>query len=240
MSNNKKCFIVCPIGSENSEIRKDSDQLLKHIITPVCNKLGYDVCRADIINDNDTITQTIIEQLQESDLVIADITGNNPNVFYELGYRQATNKPVIQMVKSDINSMPFDVSSIRTIRYTLNDPDKLTETKESLQKTIRSIKEKELLTNSIQSQTIKNDINPLTLIADKLTNIEYSISLLNDLISKKDKETVQTIIETLTASKGSSIEDQFMMRFVEQIFQDPTKVTDIIKLGQQFQQFQQK
>lgn len=237
----KKCFVVCPIGPENSEVRKDSDQLLKHILTPVCNELDYDVCRADMITDNDTITQTIIEQLQESDLVIADITGNNPNVFYELGYRQATKKPVIQMVKSDIESMPFDVSSIRTIKYTLNDPDRLSDTKESLRKTIKSILEKELLTNSIQQPiTVKDDINPLTLIADKLTDIEYSISSLQELVTKKDKETVQTIIETLTASQGNSIENQLMMKFVEEVFQDPSKISDLMKLGQQFQQFQQK
>ena len=62
------------------------------------------------------ITKAIIEQIISADLVIADLTGNNPNVFYELAIRHSYRKPAIQIIKGDIE-IPFDVSNMRTISY---------------------------------------------------------------------------------------------------------------------------
>lgn len=93
----KECFIVSPIGNDDSEIRKRANQLLNHIIKPVCAQLEFEVIRVDQINASDSINQTIIEKLSESELVIADITDHNPNVFYEIGYRYRTNKPMIHL-----------------------------------------------------------------------------------------------------------------------------------------------
>ena len=85
----KTCFIVCPIGEDNSEIRKHSDTVLNYIITPALSQDEFDIIRVDSLPTVDRIDQTIIEYLQTSDLVIADMTGHNANVFYEFGYRQA-------------------------------------------------------------------------------------------------------------------------------------------------------
>ena len=83
----KKCFVVSPIGEEGSEIRRRADQVYKYIISPVCEECGFEAIRVDKINQSDSITQTIIDYLTSSELVIADITGHNPNAFYEMGYR---------------------------------------------------------------------------------------------------------------------------------------------------------
>ena len=40
-SNQKKCFVVSPIGDENSDVRKNADQLFNYIIKPVCEKCGF-------------------------------------------------------------------------------------------------------------------------------------------------------------------------------------------------------
>ena len=58
------------------------------------------------------ITKAIIEQIITADLVIADLTGNNPNVFYELAIRHSYRKPTIQIVKGEID-IPFDVANMR-------------------------------------------------------------------------------------------------------------------------------
>jgi hypothetical protein len=50
MSGGKECFIICPIGEEETPIRKRSDQLLRHIFEPVVNKCGYHAIRADKIS----------------------------------------------------------------------------------------------------------------------------------------------------------------------------------------------
>lgn len=62
------------------------------------------------------ITKAIIEQIITADLVIADLTGINPNVFYELAIRHSYRKPAIQIIKGKLD-IPFDISNMRTILY---------------------------------------------------------------------------------------------------------------------------
>src|SRR5438552_15664428 len=90
----KICFVISPIGEDDSETRKCSDQVLKHIITGPIEQLGYEVVRADKISEPGIITSQIIEQVVEAALVIADLTEKNPNVFYELALRHVTRKPL--------------------------------------------------------------------------------------------------------------------------------------------------
>ena len=133
----KICFIVCPIGSEGSDVRKRSDQLLKHILQPVCSEIGLKCIRVDELNLSDTITQTILENLKNADLVIADITDHNPNAFYEIGYRTALGKPIIHL-KNKSDNIPFDISAIRTFDYDLTDLDMVEELKNRLIQTIKN------------------------------------------------------------------------------------------------------
>src|SRR5690242_1093880 len=92
------CFVISEIGEENSEIRRRADDVLKYVIAPAAIDCGYeDPVRADQLPDPGIITSQIIQYLVESPLVVADLTGRNPNVFYELAVRHATGKPVVQM-----------------------------------------------------------------------------------------------------------------------------------------------
>lgn len=133
----KKCFVVSPIGEEGSEIRSNADKLFKYVIKPVCEACEFEPVRVDKLNDANSITQTIIEQLETADLVIADMTGHNPNVFYEMGFRARTKKPMIHLRKKG-ESLPFDVNTIRTLEYDLTDLDSVEEVKERLKKTIET------------------------------------------------------------------------------------------------------
>lgn len=133
----KKCFVVSPIGEEGSEIRNNADKLFKYVIKPVCEACEFEPIRVDKLNDANSITQTIIEQLENADLVIADMTGHNPNVFYEMGYRARTKRPMIHLRKKG-ETLPFDVNTIRTLEYDLTDLDSVEEVKERLKKTIET------------------------------------------------------------------------------------------------------
>ncbi len=82
MSEEKICFIISRIGSEGSEERTDADRKLKFVFTPILEKLGYIPIRADDEDSPGSISKKIVLRLIDSPLVIADITGNNPNVFY--------------------------------------------------------------------------------------------------------------------------------------------------------------
>lgn len=116
----KTCFVISPIGEENSETRKHSDLLLKHLIEPVCEEYNLNVVRADKIDKSGLITQQILEHLAKSYLCIADLSYSNPNVFYELGVRHVCQLPTIQIIRKG-DKIPFDVSQGRTIILDLSD-----------------------------------------------------------------------------------------------------------------------
>ena len=78
---------------------------------------GFEAIRVDKVNQADSITQTIIDYLINSELVIADITGHNPNAFYEMGYRASTGRPMIHL-KEKSENIPFDIAGIRAFDYT--------------------------------------------------------------------------------------------------------------------------
>ena len=138
MEKQKKCFIISPIGDELTDVRKRSDQVLKYIIQPALEKFGYIGIRADDISDPGLITNQIIAHLINDDLAIADLTGHNPNVFYELGIRHTLNKPVIQIIEKG-ERLPFDISSIRTIIFDHRDLESVFNTKEALIKAIEAL-----------------------------------------------------------------------------------------------------
>src|SRR5687767_14258073 len=92
----KVCFVISPIESKGSDVRRRSDQVLKYIIEPAA--VGYDVIRADKISEGGIITSQVVQYLRDSALVIADLTGHNANVFYELAIRHVLRKPYIHMI----------------------------------------------------------------------------------------------------------------------------------------------
>jgi hypothetical protein len=86
----KTCFVIAPIGEPASEIRKRSDQVFTYVITPAVQECGYTALRADQISEPGLIDSQVIERIVNDPLVIADLTGHNPNVFYELALKYAS------------------------------------------------------------------------------------------------------------------------------------------------------
>ncbi|WP_417246897.1 hypothetical protein [Celeribacter sp.] len=117
----KQLFFVTPIGDDGSASRKRSNQILRHILEPAFNE-KYEIIRADLIDLPGSIHRDIIRYLYDSDLVISDVTGLNPNVMYELGIRHAFNKPVIY-VAQEKQQLPFDLGAERTIFFDISDID---------------------------------------------------------------------------------------------------------------------
>jgi len=144
--NLKKLFIISPIGQPGSETRKYFDKVRRHIIDPVASEKGYKTSRADNISRPGRITKQIIERLLKDDLVVADLTNKNPNVFYELAVRHAVHKPVILMGAID-DDIPFDVAAQRVIFYDL-DPDNITRGKKELARQISSVESDKFIVDS--------------------------------------------------------------------------------------------
>ena len=118
----KICFVIAPIGEPDSDTRKRSDQILRHIIRPAVEARGYTAIRADEISEPGIITSQVIQHVVDDLLVVADLTERNPNVFYELAVRHAIRKPFIQIIDKGEN-IPFDVVATRTVFVDQHDLD---------------------------------------------------------------------------------------------------------------------
>lgn len=105
-----RAFVVMQFSDQFNALYND-------VIKPTCEKFGFDVVRADDIYKSGLIIEDITRSIQESSFVIADITPDNPNVFYEVGYAHGINKPTILLSERQRAALPFDVSGFRTLFY---------------------------------------------------------------------------------------------------------------------------
>jgi hypothetical protein len=92
------------------------EHLFNQVIKPVADDCHIDAEKADDILGPGMIISDITRRLQEADIVIADVTAENANVFYELGYAHALSKPTILLAEKG-KALPFDISGFRTLFY---------------------------------------------------------------------------------------------------------------------------
>jgi tetratricopeptide (TPR) repeat protein len=131
----KTCFVISPIGQKESDIRKNADDLFDLVLEPALEKYGFKLFRGDKLTTLSSITQDTINHVQNSDLCIIDLTGQNPNVMYECGRRHETGKPFIMIAKEG-EELPFDINTIRTIFYDITNGRSIRDAQLSIQKVI--------------------------------------------------------------------------------------------------------
>lgn len=117
-----KAFVIGPIGDKDAEdgsplrtAYEEGIQVFEDVISPACTAFGLEAVRADMISRAGEIPEQIFRQLRDCPVVIADLTGANPNVMYELGLRHTTGRVTIQIGERE--RLPFDVAAIRTIMF---------------------------------------------------------------------------------------------------------------------------
>jgi len=130
----KTAFFITPLGGDNSEIRRATDGLIDAVIEPALKQYNIDLVPPHKIKNPGNITRQIVRHILESDLVIANLTGLNANVMYELAIRHAKRRPVIVIAEKG-TILPFDIAAERTIFYT-NDMGGVVELKARLDETI--------------------------------------------------------------------------------------------------------
>lgn len=166
----KICFIVTAIGESGTETRDRADEVFSYLIAPVCEELGYKPVRVDQVDAVDNINETIINYLKTAPMVVADMTGHNPNAFYELGFRQAKELPLVPIIQTG-NKLPFDVISQRTVFYNLS-VGKIEQSKRELKAKMKSFENFEMPENRAERDLTLEDLNDnLTKKLNKILNL---------------------------------------------------------------------
>lgn len=200
--NQQTCFVICPIGEEGSEIRNRSDEVFRYVIEPVAAENGYKAIRADHIDKPGSITTQIIEQILTAPLVIADLTGSNPNVFYELALRHAIRKPVVQIIQKG-ERLPFDIATQRTIELDHKSLGSAEEAKKRLNTQIKEVQNDPLQVDSPLAAGIQIlDLQQSTKPIDKtLAEILLRLEELHQLVRPGDKPTPETSSRRFTGEE---------------------------------------
>lgn len=183
----KMCFVITPIGDNNSDIRRHIDGIIDQAIVPALGD-KYDIIVAHRKYEIGSINEKVIRSVFEAELVIANLTNTNPNVMYELAIRHSFGKPAIVIAEKD-TKLPFDVIDENTIFY-INDPAGANDLKEKLVEFEKSISyEKENygpvyklinrlpLYNEIESGKKVSSDKVLQYVIDRLDSLERNINL---------------------------------------------------------------
>jgi hypothetical protein len=124
-------FVLMPFAAELKPVYEDH-------IKPVCESLSMTVARADDFFTHKSIIEEIWSAIAQSHILIADCTGRNPNVFYEIGMAHSIGKPVV-LITQEPDDVPFDLRHRRYLQYKYTPPG-MKQFEKALEETLRSTK----------------------------------------------------------------------------------------------------
>lgn len=105
-----KIFVIMKFGDEELDSAYDG------VIKPLGEKFGYEVVRVDEIQDSGNISEQILENISSSRIVVAELSGERPNCYYEAGFAHALGKEIIFIIKQQ-DQIHFDLSGYRFITW---------------------------------------------------------------------------------------------------------------------------
>jgi hypothetical protein len=112
----QECFVIMPISDHKDYEKGHFKRVYEDVIIPACEKANYKAIRADDVEETDMIHLSILKKLIEAPMAICDLSTRNPNVLFELGLRQAFDKPVV-LIQEKGTERIFDVSILRAYDY---------------------------------------------------------------------------------------------------------------------------
>jgi len=209
------CFIITPIGSENSPIRKKTDGLINNVIKPVCEELGLEAVPAHEIDKPGSITRQVIQHIIHSKMVIANLTGLNPNVMYELAVRHAAKLPIVCLAEEG-TILPFDITTERTVFYTDDMYGAVKLAPELKSKIAATINDKNIdnpIYRAVEKEhimeSVKTSSNP-----DALSYIIEKLEIIEDKIYQLGYNSTEYVLNVKTTDFISKELEDHLMEFV--------------------------
>ncbi len=202
-----RAFVIMPFG-------EGFDEIYNLFISGALSEAGYDVLRADDIRSQQNILKDIVAGIANSNLIVADLTGANPNVYYEAGLAHAFRKHVILMTQ-EIDDLPFDLRSYRVISYTTHFSD-INRAKTQLIELasaarmgkipfgspvsdfLSTASEKELMQEEQKIEETQEKLAGEAGLLDYLVDMEDGFTKLTEIVSKVAEE-MRTLSKTTTA-----------------------------------------
>lgn len=117
------CYVIMPYGGDDPVMQSKFEGIFRSIISTAAREAGFSdaqIIREDHRGDAGSIIKNIVYHLSSSSVVIADLTGGNANVHYELGISHVFHKSSTVLICEKGTKLPFDLSSLNVIQYSTN------------------------------------------------------------------------------------------------------------------------
>lgn len=148
---NKDCFVIMPIAECEGYEPNHFAHVYNDIIRPAVAKTEYIATRADEVKETNLIHLDILKKLIDAPIAICDLSTRNPNVLFELGIRQAFDKPVV-LIQEKGTPKIFDIAPLRYLEYSKEMRyHEVIETQEKLSAAIEATKSAETDNGNINS-----------------------------------------------------------------------------------------
>ena len=117
---NKNCFVIMPIADCDGYEKGHFAHVYDDIIKPAIDKTEFTAIRADEVKETNFIHLDILKKLIDAPIAVCDLSTRNPNVLFELGIRQAFDKPVV-LIQEKGTPKIFDIAPLRYLEYSKED-----------------------------------------------------------------------------------------------------------------------
>jgi hypothetical protein len=201
----KLCFVVSPIGAEESEDRVHADWVLEEIIKPEIAELSdFAVKRADEDKRPGQIDSHLINDLHNAELVIADLSLRNPNVFYEVGIRHMLQLPIVHMQLASERPV-FDVAGFRAVKFSIKRVQDLRAARSELRAHIRhALDPANRIINPISNargsfEIAQNGTPELKLIQEEIRELRQAVA---EVVDEKKRAEVLSMIDKTFVPNG--------------------------------------
>ncbi|MDH7616695.1 hypothetical protein QGM67_18375 [Vibrio cholerae] len=199
-----ECFVIMPISDQQGYDKGHFQLVYEDIIKPAIQLAGMIAVRADETKGANLIQLDILQKVIKLPIAVCDISSKNPNVFYELGIRQAFDMPTV-ILKDSNTEAPFDISGLRYCDYNVN--MRYRDVKSAV------LKLSEMLQETYRNKDNKSEINSLVRLLELSSPAELPSSDMssqekeNKLVALK-LETILESVETLSSQMQRLERDQ--------------------------------